>query len=53
MIQRRHQIVHRADKAKPNPSAVPTFQHIKSSDVTSWLKATLEFMRTLNSPKSK
>jgi hypothetical protein len=48
MIQKRHQIVHRADKAKPKQSENPLLQPIKSADVSRWLKATHEFMQSLN-----
>jgi RiboL-PSP-HEPN len=50
MIQRRHQIVHRADKVKPTHSATPVLQPIKSADASGWLKATHEFMLSLNGP---
>ena len=50
MIQRRHQIVHRADKLKPPDSQTPVLQPITSRDASRWLQATYQFMLSLNEP---
>lgn len=50
LIQRRHQIVHRADKVKVAHSETPHLQPIKSADASRWLIATREFMESLNGP---
>jgi hypothetical protein len=48
MIQRRHQIVHRADRVNEDGTLV--LQPIKRSQVTEWLEATHNFTATLMGP---
>ena len=50
MIQRRHQIVHRADKLKGKNSETPTLQSISSADALRWLQAAQRFMYHLDAP---
>jgi len=47
MIQRRHQIVHRADRQKTPSSNTPVLQPIEDRDATRWLRATHQFMLNL------
>jgi len=47
MIQRRHQIVHRADKQKSPSSSTPVLQPIEGRDAERWLRATHQFMLNL------
>jgi len=49
MIERRHQIVHRADRSEA-PHSVGPLQPIKFDDVSRWLHATQEFMKSLYFP---
>jgi hypothetical protein len=48
MIQRRHQIVHRADRV--NEAGTPVLQRIDRSQVTHWLSATHSFTASLITP---
>jgi hypothetical protein len=50
MMQRRHQIVHRADRVKEYDSDTYTFQPIVELEVRLWLKATTLFMSNLLGP---
>jgi hypothetical protein len=51
MIQRRHQIVHRADRVDARP--VPVLQHIERPQVADWLTATYNFTARLIVPLMK
>ena len=48
MIDRRHQIVHRADRFEPTLSTV--LNPIEAGDVSRWLTATNEFMQSFDFP---
>jgi hypothetical protein len=50
MIERSHQIVHRADRIKPSDSDTYTLQPIEAYEVLTWLKATNDFMSSLCGP---
>jgi len=47
MIERRHQIVHRADKAKAADSNAYELQPLEPQQVSRWVKATTNFMQSL------
>jgi len=51
MLQRRHQIVHRADRVDARP--VPVLQHIERPQVADWLTATYNFTARLIVPLMK
>jgi hypothetical protein len=50
MIERRHQIVHRADKVKASNSNNYTLQPIEAEEVQSWMEYTRKFMGGLWAP---
>jgi hypothetical protein len=50
MIQRRHQIVHRADKVKIGDSNAYKLQPIEPQQVSHWLGVTTNFMQSLMGP---
>ena len=50
MIQRRHYIVHRADRVKASGSETYALQPIHLADVSLWLEATIIFMSGLMAP---
>lgn len=49
MIERRHTIVHRADRFE-DANSIPALQPIKTEEVSDWLRATQEFMFSLRMP---
>jgi hypothetical protein len=50
MIQRRHQIVHRADRVKAPGTNNRVLQPIDRNEVLTWMKATERFMKSLYIP---
>ena len=50
MIQRRHQIVHRADRVKTPGSGKYTLQPIEAGEVLAWLRATTAFTLSVTKP---
>jgi hypothetical protein len=50
MIERRHQIVHRADRVKTVDSSAYKLQPIEPQQVSHWLEVTTNFMQSLMNP---
>jgi hypothetical protein len=53
MMQRRHQIVHRADRVKGAEPETYALQPIEPSEVEAWLQATANFMASLMQSRSR